>query len=131
MEKRLREVEQESTAHKQFNTLYDVIEHVSPELMRPEQWKLFKEVISFARRPAEEHNDLAHRQAWGRIRKLAFEAGAHLDDFLNPTPDRYIVAETKLFSYPVGYWNQQILPHHHWAGPASDSFRNWFADYKS
>jgi hypothetical protein len=52
------------------------------ELMRPEQWSLFKEVVNFARRPAEEHNDLAHRQAWGRIRKLALEAGAGLDDFL-------------------------------------------------
>lgn len=52
------------------------------ELMRPEQWNLFKEVVSFARRPADEHNDLAHRQAWGRIRKLALQADARLDDFL-------------------------------------------------
>ena len=52
------------------------------ELMRPEQWGLFKEILSFARRPAEEHNDLAHRQAWGRIRKLAQQAGARMDDFL-------------------------------------------------
>jgi SNF2-related domain/Restriction endonuclease/Helicase conserved C-terminal domain len=52
------------------------------ELMRPEQWNLFKEVLNFARRPAEEHNDLAHRQAWGRIRKLALQADARLDDFL-------------------------------------------------
>lgn len=54
----------------------------SIELMRPLQWSLFKEVVAFARRPPEEHNDLAHRQAWGRIRKLAVQAGALLDDFL-------------------------------------------------
>jgi hypothetical protein len=39
-------------------------------------------VVSFARRPDAERDDLVHRQAWGRIRKLAFEAGARLDDFL-------------------------------------------------
>jgi HJR/Mrr/RecB family endonuclease len=54
----------------------------SEELMRPEQWNLFNEIVSFARRPTEERNDLAHRQGWGRIRKLALHAGARLDDFL-------------------------------------------------
>lgn len=53
------------------------------ELMRPEQWALVKEVVAFSRRPLEEHNDLAHRQAWGRIRKLALQADARLDDFLH------------------------------------------------
>lgn len=53
------------------------------QLMRPEQWSLFKEVVGFARRTPDEHNDLAHRQAWGRIRKLAIQAGARLDDFLH------------------------------------------------
>lgn len=52
------------------------------ELMRPEQWQLFKSVVDFARRSDEERNDLAHRQAWGRIRKLAVESNAKLDDFL-------------------------------------------------
>jgi hypothetical protein len=52
------------------------------ELMRPEQWQLFKEVVGFARRAPDERNDLAHRQAWGRIRKLALESRARLDDFL-------------------------------------------------
>lgn len=54
----------------------------STELMRSEQWSLFKEIVAFARRPIDERNDLAHRQAWGRIRKLAIAAGARLDDFL-------------------------------------------------
>lgn len=53
------------------------------QLMRPGQWALFKEVVAFARRTPEERNDLAHRQAWGRIRKLAIQAGARLDDFLH------------------------------------------------
>ena len=52
------------------------------ELMRAEQWQLFKEVVNFARRPSEERTDLAHRQGWGRIRKLALQCDARLDDFL-------------------------------------------------
>ena len=51
-------------------------------LMRPQQWALFKEVVAFARRPETERDDLVHRQAWGRIRKLAVGADARLDDFL-------------------------------------------------
>ena len=52
------------------------------ELMSLEQWRLFNEVIVFARRSAEQHDDLHHRQAWGRIRKSAINARAQLDDFL-------------------------------------------------
>lgn len=52
------------------------------ELMQPKQWELFKAVVAFARRPASERTDIAHRQAWGSIRKLALQAGAQLDDFL-------------------------------------------------
>ena len=62
------------------------------ELMKPAHWQLFREVIGFARRSPEERSDLVHRQAWGRIRKLAAAADARLDDFLHRsvvlTPDR-------------------------------------------
>lgn len=51
-------------------------------LLTQQQWSLFKAVVSFARRPDTERDDLSHRQAWGRIRKLALDAGARLDDFL-------------------------------------------------
>ncbi|MGZ8340264.1 MAG: SNF2-related protein [Telluria sp.] len=51
-------------------------------LMHPQQWALFKEVVAFARRSDAERDDLVHRQYWGRIRKLAMEASARLDDFL-------------------------------------------------
>lgn len=61
-------------------------------LMSPQQWALFKEVVAFSRRPEAERDDLVHRQAWGRIRKLALDAGARLDDFLHRsvvlTPER-------------------------------------------
>ena len=61
-------------------------------LMTPAQWQLFREVIAFARRSPEERCDLVHRQAWGRIRKLAVAADARLDDFLRRsvvlTPER-------------------------------------------
>jgi hypothetical protein len=54
----------------------------SESLMQPAQWELFESVIAFSRRPAVQHNDIFHRQAWGRIRKLALVADAALDDFL-------------------------------------------------
>lgn len=54
----------------------------SVELMQPAQWRLFQEVIGFARRPPEDRTDFSHRQGWGRIRKLALSADAKLDDFL-------------------------------------------------
>jgi len=64
-------------------------------LMQPKQWALLKEVVAFARRPDVERNDLVHRQAWGRIRKLALEAHAQLDDFLYRsvvlTPDKLTI----------------------------------------
>lgn len=62
------------------------------ELMRPDQWELFNEVVAFAGRATDQRNDKAHRQAWGHIRRLALKAGARLDDFLHRsvvlTPDR-------------------------------------------
>lgn len=62
------------------------------ELMRPTHWHLVKEVAGFALRSPKERSDLAHRQAWGRIRKLAVAADARLDDFLQRsvvlTPER-------------------------------------------
>lgn len=61
-------------------------------MMTPQQWSLFKEVVSFARRSDAERDDLTHRQAWGRIRKSAVAAEARLDDFLHRsvvlTPER-------------------------------------------
>ncbi|MCW2486532.1 restriction endonuclease [Candidatus Symbiopectobacterium sp. NZEC127] len=62
------------------------------ELVRPEHWRLIKEVIAFSRRPQEARHDTGHRQAWGKIRTLALEASARLDDFLRRsvvlTPER-------------------------------------------
>jgi hypothetical protein len=55
----------------------------STGLMLPAQWELFKAAVAFAKRPSEEHSDLAHRKAWGAIRKLALSADAILDDFLH------------------------------------------------
>jgi hypothetical protein len=52
------------------------------ELMQPAQWQLLTEVIRFARRTADQRDDLTHRQAWGRIRKLSLISNARLDDFL-------------------------------------------------
>lgn len=47
-----------------------------------DHWVLVKDVVAFARRPDVERDDQTHRQAWGRIRRLALSAHARLDDFL-------------------------------------------------
>ncbi|MCX4177368.1 MULTISPECIES: SNF2-related protein [Paraburkholderia] len=57
-------------------------EGTAEALMRPAQWKLFNAVVAFSRRNDEDRSDLGNRQGWGRIRKLALEAEARLDDFL-------------------------------------------------
>jgi SNF2-related domain/Restriction endonuclease/Helicase conserved C-terminal domain len=59
-----------------------MLEGTTETLMRPAQWKLFKAVVEFSRRADEDRSDLANRQGWGRIRKLALDAEAGLDDFL-------------------------------------------------
>ncbi|MGA7498855.1 MAG: hypothetical protein WBX00_19165 [Isosphaeraceae bacterium] len=51
---------------------------------------------------------------------------ANLDDHLNPMPDRRIVAESKLFSYPVGWMKRPIKSHWLWSGAGSDRFNHWF-----
>lgn len=55
------------------------------ELVRPEHWLLIKEVIDFSKRPPNARHDQEHRQVWGKIRALALEANARLDDFLRRT----------------------------------------------
>ena len=64
----------------------------SQALLRPEHWALVGDVIRFAHRSSSERTDAFQRAAWGRIRRLASSAGAHLDDFLDRTvvltPDR-------------------------------------------
>lgn len=73
------------------------------ELMQPEHWALFREVVAFARRDAGERNDKFHRQAWGRIRSLALRADAKVDDFLYRsvvlTPERLEIGLRK--SVPI------------------------------
>jgi len=62
------------------------------ELMRPEQWELFSEVVAFSKQQTEQHDENMHRVAWGKIRVLAMKAEAKLDDFLHRsvvlTPER-------------------------------------------
>lgn len=62
------------------------------ELMRLEHWLLVNEIIAFSKRSNEERNSFKHRLAWGKIRGLATNANARLDDFLKKsivlTPDR-------------------------------------------
>jgi hypothetical protein len=61
-------------------------------LLDARSWRLVSAVREFARRPQDSRDDTNHRLAWGRIRRLAIEAGAHLDDFLHRsvvlTPER-------------------------------------------
>lgn len=70
------------------------------ELVRPEHWRLIKEVISFSKRSPEARHDTEHRQAWGKIRALALDANARLDDFLRRTvvltPERLDIGLRKI-----------------------------------
>jgi hypothetical protein len=54
-------------------------------LMTAPHWRLAREIFSFARRSADQHDDASHRRAWGHIRHLARDADARLDDFLYRT----------------------------------------------
>jgi hypothetical protein len=54
-------------------------------LLSPSQWALLKEVVAFSRREVGQRDELSQRQAWGRIRRLALDAHARLDDFLYRT----------------------------------------------
>jgi hypothetical protein len=85
------------------------------EFMPPKQWELFSAVVGFARRPASERTDVAQRAAWGRIRRLAVDADARLDDFLLRTvvltPERLtiglrkstVVADDKVVEVTPGF----------------------------
>lgn len=54
-------------------------------LLPASAWRLAEAVAGFAARPAEERTRAAQEQAWGRIRRLAQEAGAKQDGFLART----------------------------------------------
>jgi len=43
--------------------------------------------------------------------------------------DNYVLAETILFSYPVGWCNSEINQGDDWRGDASFRFKQWFSDY--
>jgi len=55
------------------------------ELMTGEQWELFKDVTSFARRSGDLRNKDHHLLCWGRIRRKAVAAQAVMSDFLVKT----------------------------------------------
>lgn len=57
----------------------------STHLVNQSTWALLQAVQEFSQRPAEVRTGQNHRLAWGRIRRLAQEAGAGLDSFLNKT----------------------------------------------
>ena len=46
------------------------------------------------------------------------------------TPSEFIAAESKLFSYPVGWCEAEIQGSQPWAGPASHRFKQWFDGYE-
>ena len=50
--------------------------------MSKKTWELIDQVSSFQDRPADEHDEASNRRQWGRIRRSAIAAGAHLDGFL-------------------------------------------------
>lgn len=59
--------------------------HQTTYLLSATTWMLLQAVREFSRRPAELRTGQHHRLAWGRIRRLAQDAGARLDAFLTRT----------------------------------------------
>lgn len=45
-------------------------------------------------------------------------------------PALFIAAESRLFSYPVGWCKESIAASEEWCGPASHRFRRWFDKYE-
>jgi hypothetical protein len=63
-----------------------ILQHDDGEILLPAaMWSLAKEIRSFSSRPDSHRNGSHHRQAWGKIRRLADCADAGLDDFLHRT----------------------------------------------
>ena len=51
---------------------------------------------------------------------------AYLGEDSPSCKNAYVLVDTKLFSYAVG-WGTEEIPHNkHWIGPANDRFRRWF-----
>lgn len=87
-------------------------------LMHPVQWNLFSEILRFARRQDDERTDLANRQRWGHIRRLAIAANARMDDFLTKsvvlTPEQLRIQMRKA-SQPTGDTVIEVIPVFHGA----------------
>lgn len=64
----------------------------------------------------------------GWLQSPNVNAAAHLDDHLNPHPGLFLSAETKLFSYPIGWMAEPFPSGGDWIGPASERFKFWFRD---
>lgn len=62
----------------------------------------------------------------GWLTGKAIEPAAILGEDSPGIKDNYVAAETRLFSYPVGWAGVRILPGAKWEGPASRRFRYWF-----
>jgi hypothetical protein len=50
-----------------------------------------------------------------------------------PNAGYAVAAESKLFAYPVGYWERKIVAADKWSplAPCSNRFRNWFDNFTS
>lgn len=53
-----------------------------PAIMPWSHWQLLRAIEDFSSRSEHQNSDQYHRQAWGKIRRLAIAAEAQLDDFL-------------------------------------------------
>ncbi len=62
---------------------------------------------------------------------VAHNPKAWLDEDSGTVKDTYIVAETKLFAYPVGWCDVTVAEEDLWIGNASWRFRQWFSRYSS
>lgn len=62
---------------------------------------------------------------------VAFNPKAWLGEDSPSTKDMYVLAESHLFSYPVGWCAATVRATDEWRGNASMKFKHWFSDYST
>jgi hypothetical protein len=75
---------------------------------------------------------LSGRQTWESMSPIHSQnLQAWLGEDSAGQKTEFIAAESTLFSYPVGWWNQKIRTIDQWLGMSSHRFREWFDAFES
>lgn len=62
---------------------------------------------------------------------VSYNPKASLGEDSQSIKEGYVLAESKLFSYPVGWCTQAVKRSDEWRGNASMQFKHWFSEYST